>query len=540
MIGFNNVTKQYGSQVLFVDASIQFDPGEKVGLVGPNGAGKSTIFRMIMGEESPDEGSIERPKRLTIGIFRQDVGDWRDRTVLQATLEGSGEVAGLGIELAELEIKLEDWESPDYDQVLERYGEVQERFTVLGGYDLEPRAAKILAGLGLSQAQIEGDISALSGGWKMRVALARILLQAPEVMLLDEPTNHLDIESILWLEGFLRDYEGTVVMTCHDRDVLNRVVKRIVEIDGGTIRSWTGDYDNYERMREQASAQLEAEYNKQQATLAKEIRFIERFKAQPSKASQVQSRARKLDKIERVEPPRRIVERRFDFRPCQRSGDEVIKVNDVSKGFGETPIHSELNLLVRRGERWAIMGENGAGKTTLLNMMAGRLKPDEGDVSLGASVDLGWFAQHHVDNLEGGHSVLDEMLKAYPAAGIGTLKSLLGAFSFSGDDVDKPIAVLSGGEKTRLAIAKLLYAAPNLLVLDEPTNHLDLTTKRALLRALDKYEGTLVFVSHDRAFLRALSNRVLELRVGAEPRLYPGSYQEYVEASGHEAPGLRA
>ena len=540
MIGFNSVTKQYGSQVLFMDASLQFDPGEKVGLVGPNGAGKSTVFRLIMGEESPDEGSIERPKRLTIGIFRQDVGDWRDGTVLQATLEGSGEVAALGIALDALEKRLEDWEAPDYDQVLEDYGEVQERFTVLGGYDLEPRAAKILAGLGLSQEQIEGGIAALSGGWKMRVALARILLQAPEVMLLDEPTNHLDIESILWLEGFLRDYEGTVVMTCHDRDVLNRVVKRIVEIDAGTIRSWTGDYDNYEQMREQASTQLEAEYNKQQATLAKEIRFIERFKAQPSKASQVQSRAKKLEKIERVEPPRKIVERRFDFRPCQRSGDEVIKVRNVSKSYGDTPIHSELDLLVRRGERWAIMGENGAGKTTLLNMMAGRLKPDEGEVELGASVDLGWFAQHHVDNLEGGHTVLEEMLATYPSEGIGTLKSLLGAFSFSGDDADKPIAVLSGGEKTRLAIAKLLFAAPNLLVLDEPTNHLDLTTKRALLRALDKYEGTLVFVSHDRGFLRALSNRVLELRVGVEPRLYAGSYQEYVEAAGHEAPGLRA
>jgi ATPase subunit of ABC transporter with duplicated ATPase domains len=539
MIGFHSVSKQYGPQVLFLDASFQFDPGEKVGLVGPNGAGKSTVFRLILGEETADDGHIERPKRLTIGIFRQDVGDWSEGTVLAVTQGGAGEVAQLAERLAHLEVRLEDYEADDYDQVLEDYGDVQERFSALGGYELEPQAAKILAGLGLTQEQIMGPISALSGGWKMRVALARILLQAPDVMLLDEPTNHLDIESILWLEGFLRDYDGTVVMTCHDRDVMNRVVKRIVEIDGGQIRSWTGDYDNYERMRAQAASQLEAEFQKQQATLAKEIRFIERFKAQPSKASQVQSRARKLEKIERVVPPKRLVERRFGFRPCKRSGDEVIKVKGVSKGFGDRTVHHELDLLVRRGERWAIMGANGAGKTTLLNMMCGRVKPDSGSVSLGASVDMGWFAQHHADNLANDRTVLEELMAAYPAAGIGTLKSLAGAFSFSGDDVDKPIDILSGGEKTRLAIAKLLYAAPNLLVLDEPTNHLDLITKRALLRALDDYEGTLVFVSHDRAFLRALSNRVLELTVGGPPRLYPGTYAEYVQQAGHEAPGLR-
>ena len=271
-----------------------------------------------------------------------------------------------------------------------------------------------------------------------------------------------------------------VLMTCHDRDVMNRVVKRILEIDGGQIRSWTGDYDNYERMRAEAEVNLAAEYNKQQATLAKEIRFIERFKAQPSKASQVQSRARKLEKIERVEPPKRHVERTFSFRQVKRSGDEVIKVRSVSKGYGDRRIHDALDLLVRRGERWAIMGENGAGKTTLLNMMAGRVTPDEGAVELGAAVEMGWFAQHHVDNFDESRTVLEELNATYPSAGIGTLKSLAGAFSFSGDDVDKPISILSGGEKTRLALAKLLYAAPNLLVLDEPTNHLDLVTKRAL------------------------------------------------------------
>jgi ATPase subunit of ABC transporter with duplicated ATPase domains len=539
MIAFSKVTKQYGPQVLFIDASFQIDPGEKVGLVGPNGAGKSTMFRMIAGEEQPDEGTIERPRRLTVGVFSQDVGDWREGSVIEVTTAAAGEVSDLGRELVGLEARLGDVDAPDFDRVIERYGDVQERFSMLGGYDLEARAATLLAGLGLSPEQIAGDIAALSGGWKMRVALARVLLQAPDVMLLDEPTNHLDIESILWLEGFLRNHPGTVVMTCHDRDVLNRVVKRIVEIDGGAVRSWTGDYDHYEKMRGEAAERLEAEYEKQQAMLAKEIRFIERFKAQPSKASQVQSRAKKIDKIERVVPPKRLVERTFSFKKCNRSGDEVIKLVGVTKRYGNRVVHDHVDLLVRRGERWAIMGENGAGKTTLLRMMSGAQAPDAGTVALGSAVDLGWFAQQHADNLTGGRTVLEELDAAYPTAGIGTLRQLAGLFSFSGDDVDKPIEVLSGGEKTRLVLAKLLYAAPNLLVLDEPTNHLDLITKRALIRALSVFEGTIVFVSHDRAFLRALANRVVELRPDG-PHVFQGTYAEYVERTGHEAPGMRA
>jgi len=539
MIAFHNVTKQYGPQVLFIDSSFQIDPGEKVGLVGPNGAGKSTIFRMIQGEESPDEGSIERPKRLTVGVFEQDVGDWSEGTVLEVTTAAAGEVSVLGRELAALEPRLGDVDAPDFDRVLERYSDAQERFAMLGGYDLEARAATLLAGLGLAPDQILGHISELSGGWKMRVALARVLLQAPDVMLLDEPTNHLDIESILWLEGFLRNHSGTVVMTCHDRDVLNRVVKRVIEIDGGVIRSYTGDYDHYEKMRAEDATRREAEYDRQQSMLAKEIRFIERFKAQPSKASQVQSRAKKLEKIERVEPPKRLVERHYAFKKCARSGDEVIKLRGVRKAYGARVVHDSVDLLVRRGERWAIMGENGAGKSTLLRMMAGKADPDSGEVVQGAAVELGWFAQSHAENLRGNHTVLDELVATFPAENLGTLRNLAGWFSLSGDDVDKPISVLSGGEKTRLTLAKLLFTNPNVLVLDEPTNHLDLVTKRALIRALADYEGTLVFVSHDRAFLRALANRVLELKSDG-PVLYPGTYAEYVERTGQEAPGMRA
>ena len=386
---------------------------------------------------------------------------------------------------------------------------------------------------------MDGKLGQRSGGWRMRVQLARLLLARPELLLLDEPTNYLDIESIMWLESWLRDYPGAVLMTCHDRDVMNRGVSRVLEIDGGRVRSYTGDYDSYERARTLDAAQREAEFQKQQAMLAKEIRFIERFRAQPSKASQVQSRAKKLEKIERVEEPRRMVERSFDFRKPDRSGNDVIAVKQVSKGYAGRTIHDRLDLMVRRGERWAIMGENGAGKTTLLKMMAGVLQPDAGAVTIGASVTLGYFAQHAMDNLDARLTVLEELEAFAPREGMGVLRSLAGAFGFVGTDVEKSISVLSGGEKSRLALAKMLYEAPNVLVLDEPTNHLDLTTKRALVSALSDYDGTLVFVSHDRVFLRALATRVLEVGSGG-PHLYPGSYDEYVRAVGREAPGLRA
>jgi ATPase subunit of ABC transporter with duplicated ATPase domains len=539
MVELSNITKQHGSQVLFLEASLKINPGEKVGLVGANGAGKTTIFRMILGEERPDEGGVERPKRLTLGYFRQDFADWRDRSVLAETMAGAGTLAALGEELSVLEERLGDCDAPDYDQVIERYGEVQAQFSERGGYDLDARARAILAGLGFRDEEIDGNIGALSGGWRMRVQLARILLARPELLLLDEPTNYLDIESIVWLEGWLRDYSGAVLMTCHDRDVLNRVVRKVIEIDGGKFRTYAGDYDAYEKARLLDAAQREAEYEKQQAMLEKELRFIERFKKQPSKASQVQSRAKKIDKIEKIEAPRRIVERTFAFRKPDRSGNDVLALKGVTKGYGARPIHNNVNLLVRRTERWAIMGANGAGKTTLLKMMASALEPDSGNVVIGASVGLGYYAQHQMEQLSGDRTVFEELEAHAPRAGVGILRSLAGAFGFSGDDVDKQIDVLSGGEKARLALAKMLYDAPNLLVLDEPTNHLDLTTKRALVNALSDYEGTIVFVSHDRAFLRALATRVVELTPEG-PRVYEGSYDEYVQTVGREAPGLRA
>jgi ATPase subunit of ABC transporter with duplicated ATPase domains len=545
MISFARISKQYGRQLLFVDASFQLNPGEKVGLVGPNGAGKTTLFRLIVGEESADEGEISVPKKLTIGYFRQDVEEMKGRSVLDEAIAGSGRLGELHHELESLQQAMSD---PDQahrmDEVLERFGVVQEEYDHLGGYGLEAQAREVLHGLGFDDARIDGDVGALSGGWKMRVAMARVLLGKPDVLLLDEPTNHLDLESIIWLESFLKSMPGALLMTSHDRDFMNRLVTRIAEIDEGEITAYSGNYDFYEKERATREANQEAAYARQQAKLAKEQRFIERFAAHAAKAAQVQSRVKALEKIERIELPKKRKVVKFDFRRPPRSGDEVAVLAGVRKAYGERVVHAGLDVTIRRGERWCVMGRNGAGKTTLLKMVAGVLPPDGGDVRLGASLKLGYFAQAALDVLDPDLTVSEQLQKDFPLEGIGALRSLLGAFQFSGDDVDKRIRSLSGGERSRLAMARMLYDPPNFLVLDEPTNHLDLATKEMLVEALADFEGTMLFVSHDRAFLRGLSNRVLELggETGVDPRphLYPGSYVEYVARTGHEAPGVHA
>ena len=545
MISFNRVNKQYGRQILFVDASFQLNPGEKVGLVGPNGAGKTTLFRMITGEESPDDGDVSVPKKLTIGYFRQDVEEMSGRSVIDEAIAGSGRVGDLHHELEELNTAMADPERADeMDRILERFGHVQEEYEHLGGYALESQAREVLHGLGFADDQIDGDVGALSGGWKMRVAMARVLLGRPDVLLMDEPTNHLDIESIIWLEDFLKTMTSSLLMTSHDRDFMNRIVSKIAEIDGGEITVYSGNYDFYERERAIRETNKEAAYARQQAMLAKEQRFIDRFKAQAAKAPQVQSRIKALDKIEKLEPPkkRKVVD--FDFRQPSRSGEQVAVIENVHKAYGKRVVYDGLNLTIRRGERWCVMGRNGAGKSTLLKMIAGAVTPDEGGIEIGASVKMGYFAQQALDLLTADLTVFEQMEKDFPHESTGMLRNLLGAFQFSGDDVDKKIRALSGGEKTRLVMARMLLDPPNFLVLDEPTNHLDLATKEMLVKALGDFEGTMLFVSHDRAFLRGLSNRVLELGgesgVDAEPHAYPGSYVEYVERTGHEAPGVHA
>ncbi|HKO56757.1 MAG TPA: ABC-F family ATP-binding cassette domain-containing protein [Thermoanaerobaculia bacterium] len=539
MISFSNVSKQYGKQVLFVDASFQLNPGEKVGLVGPNGAGKSTLFRMITGEEAPDDGTVTVPKRVTIGLFKQEVDEMSGRPALDEAIAGSGRAGDLHHELIELEHAMSDPDRADeLERILERFGHVQEEYQHLGGYELEARAREVMHGLGFSDEQIDGDVGALSGGWKMRVSMARILLGNFDVLLLDEPTNHLDIESILWLEKFLKSVPSTILMTSHDRDFMNRIVSKVLEIDEGDIITYSGDYDFYVREREQREANQEAQYARQQAKLAKEQRFIDRFSAHAAKAAQVQSRIKALEKQERIEPPKKRKTMKFEFRSPGRSGDDVAMLDGVAKRFGSRTIYDGFDFHVRRGERWCVMGKNGAGKSTLLKMVAGALTPDAGNVRLGASLKMGYFAQQSLDLLDPDLTVWEQIQKDFPLEGVGVLRNLLGAFQFSGDDVEKKIRSLSGGEKSRLVMARMLLDPPNFLVLDEPTNHLDLATKEMLVEALKDFEGTMLFVSHDRTFLRGLANRVLEL--GEEPLTYGGSYLEYVARSGHEAPGVHS
>jgi len=540
MIAFSNVSKQYGKQVLFIDAGFQLNPGEKVGLVGPNGAGKSTLFRMIMGEETADDGVISLPKKLSVGYFRQEVDEMAGRPVLDEAIAGSGRLGDLHHELLELQHAMADPEVEDFDAVLDRFGHVQEEYQHLGGYELEAKARACLHGLGFGDDQIDGDVGALSGGWKMRVSMAKVLLGTFDVLLLDEPTNHLDIESILWLEGYLKSVHATLLMTSHDKDFMNRIVTKVLEIDGGDITTYSGNYDFYVRERDVREANQAAAYERQQAKLAKEQRFIERFSAHAAKAAQVQSRVKALEKIERIELPkkRRVV--KWDFRLPGRSGDDVAMLKGIAKGYGSRQIYRGFDFHIRRGERWCVMGKNGAGKSTLLKMVAGVLEPDAGEVRLGASLKVGYFAQQSLDLLDPELTVLEQMQQDFPVEGLGVLRNLLGAFQFSGDEVDKPIRALSGGEKSRLVMARMLFNPPNFLVLDEPTNHLDLGTKEMLIEALKDFEGTMLFVSHDRTFLRGLANRVLEL--GGEehegPLVYGGSYLEYVEKTGREAPGV--
>jgi len=538
MIRLDNIGKQNGHQIVFIEASAVLNRGEKVGLVGPNGAGKTTLFRLITGEEQPDEGQVSTDRGITIGYFSQDVGEMSGRSAVAEVMDGAGPVSDVAAELADLEAAMADPNrAAEMEALIERYGELQAQFEDLGGYALEGKAREVLAGLSFSQEMMDGDVGALSGGWKMRVALARILLMRPDVMLLDEPSNHLDLESLIWLEHFLKGYEGALMMTSHDREFMDRIVKKIIEIDGGALTTYSGGYEFYVEQRGLAERQQQAQFERQQAMLAKEMRFIERFKARASHAAQVQSRVKSLEKIERVEPPKRRQTVVFDIPPAPRSGEEVATLRGVHKRYGTRTIYDGLDFQVRRKERWCVMGINGAGKSTLLKLVTRSTVADEGTVTLGASVKMGYFAQHAMEVLDGERTVFQSLEDHFPQANQGSLRTLAGCFGFSGDDVEKKCRVLSGGEKARLVMAQILFDPPNFLVLDEPTNHLDLATKEMLIAALAAYDGAMLFVSHDRRFLAALSNRVLELTPDGIHR-YGGGYTEYVARTGQEAPGL--
>ena len=543
MITLSGINKRHGHQILFVDASLQLNPGEKVGLTGPNGAGKSTVFRMIIGEDPPDEGDVVLPKRVTLGYFRQDVGEMSGSAVLDEAIAGSGRAGELHHEIAQLEADMSNPDKADQmDKILERYGEIQGEYQDSGGYELEAKAKEVLLGLGFDDDQIKGDVGALSGGWKMRVGTAKVLLGNFDVLLLDEPTNHLDIESILWLEQFLNQSKAAVLMTCHDRDFMNRIVDRIIDVDDGQFIAYGGDYDFMMREQEVRATQKEAAYERQQAMIAKMKRFIDRFGTHVAKAAQAQSKQKKIDKIDQLEPPRKREVVSFQFRQPARSGDDVVKLQGVDKAYGDKRIYRGLDFDVQRGERWCVMGQNGSGKTPLLKMVAGHLSADAGTVKLG-SVKMGYFAQQSLDLLDNSLTIYEQVDQQFHLESIGAKRALLGAFGFSGDDHEKRVANLSGGEKSRLVLALMLFDPPNFLVLDEPTNHLDLDTKEMLVKTLSTFEGTMLFVSHDRTFLRGLANRVLDVSAckhGQPADRYPGSYIEWVEKTGMEAPGVHS
>jgi ATP-binding cassette subfamily F protein 3 len=534
MVHFSNISKQHGSQILFKDANFQILPGTRTGLVGPNGAGKTTVFRIIAGQEEPDNGELILPKKTTVGYFSQDVGDMSGRSALEEVMATCATTVRLAEEMKLMEAAMcEPLGDDEMAALLERYGTAVEEFEHLGGYDLDSRAQTVLTGLGIGPDRFNHPVDSFSGGWKMRIALAGILTLKPDVLLLDEPTNHLDVESIIWLEEWLAsEYQGALLMTSHDRDFMNRVVSRIVEVANRTITTYTGDYDFYERERDIRKEQLIASHKRQQEMLAKEEEFIARFAARASHAAQVQSRVKKIEKIERIEIPAEDRLVKFDFSDPPRSGDDVAGFSGLAKSWidpdgCEKPVFSGASGMIRRLNKVAVVGVNGAGKSTFLKILAGHVEPTAGTFSIGASVEVGYFSQHAMELLDPKKTVFETMQEAMPMANIGVIRNLLGAFLFSGDAVDKRIENLSGGEKSRVVLATILARPVNFLILDEPTNHLDIRSREILLETLQNFSGTIVLVSHDRHFLRLLVDRVFEIDHG-EMRVYEGHYDYYL------------
>jgi ATP-binding cassette subfamily F protein 3 len=539
-----NVSKQYGSRVLYQGGSFHIRPDDRIGLVGPNGAGKTTLFRLITGEERPDTGTVSVPDKTIVGYFSQDVAEMKGRSALEEVKAGAGRVSELAQKLATMEKQLEQSaiEPLDDDEMaalLEKYGEAQLEFESRGGYDLDSRAKEILTGLGIGPGDYGRPVESFSGGWKMRIALAKILALQPDVLLMDEPTNHLDLESIVWLEEWLTHYKGAIMMTSHDRDFMNRLVTRIVEVANKAITVYSGNYDFYERERAVRKEQLLAAQQKQQDMLAKEEEFIARFAARASHAAQVQSRVKKIEKIERIEIPPEERTVKFEFPVPPRSGNDVVRFEHLAKEWplpdgGVKHVFHGADGVVRRLDRIAVVGVNGAGKSTLLKCIVGQTEPTSGTLALGANVRVGYFSQSSLDVLDPSKTIFQEIHNRIPEATIGYVRNLLGAFLFSGDDVEKKISVLSGGEKSRVVLATIMASPVNFIVLDEPTNHLDIKTREVLLEAIKNFDGTVVLVSHDRHFLRSVAQRVFELDHG-ELRAYEGGYEYYCQKTGRKA-----
>jgi ATP-binding cassette subfamily F protein 3 len=530
MLGISNISKSYQARYLFKNVTFNVGMGDRIAVIGANGSGKTTLFEIIAGDIIPDSGNVSVRRGTTIGYLRQDISHTSERRLLDEVVHSSFDINKLGHKVRMLQEELaEEKDEENIAALLRELGKVQHEFESSGGYSAEHEAEIILAGLGFVESDFSRRLNEFSGGWLTRVELAKLLFLNPDLLILDEPTNHLDLETTRWFENYLKSYHGAVLVTSHDRAFLNNVVKKVIALEKDEVVFFHGNYDAYVLAREKDLEIKEATAKRQEQKIQKEMRFIERFRAKNTKATQVQSRVKKLEKMERIVVPRQTKKIKFSFPEPARSGHVVITLKNIAKSYDSKVVYRDLNLVLDRGDRVALVGPNGAGKTTLLKILAGVLPFEKGERTPGHNVSTAYFAQYYIESLKPNNTVLEELQQVAPDESDQRLRGLLGAFLFSGEDVMKEIAVLSGGEKTRIAIAKMLTRPANFLLLDEPTNHLDIPSREILTDALDAYTGTICFITHDRTLIREIANKIIEIRNG-NLRVFTGNYDDYLSA----------